>query len=368
MPTPIYVTQPNMPPLDEFIPYLQKIWDSKVVTNGGVFHKNLETALCEYLGVKYLSLCSNGTLGLVIALKALGVKGEVITTPYSFVATAHSLLWNGLQPVFVDIDPETLNIDPLLIEKAITKNTTAILAVHCYGRPCDVDAIQKIADRHKLKVIYDAAHAFGIEDSQGSLLRHGEISVLSFHATKVFHTFEGGAIISSDERTKLHIDNLKNFGFLDETTVIEAGINGKMSEINAAMGLLQLPHMGKALARRREVDSIYRAGLEGVVGIRCHQTGGASKSNGGYFPIFVDSNYPVTRDELYEKLREDGFYARRYFYPLIVEFPMYNRMQSASLNNLANATEASKKILCLPIYSDISHEHVNEIIRIIKNF
>lgn len=366
MPSPIYVAQPNMPPLDEFLPYLQQIWESKIVTNGGVFHKKLEAALCEYLGVKYLSLCSNGTLGLVMALKALGVKGEVITTPYSFVATAHALLWNGLQPVFVDIDPESLNISPSSIEKAITKNTTAILAVHCYGRPCDVDAIQEIADRHKLKVIYDAAHAFGIEDRQGSLLRHGEISVMSFHATKVFHTFEGGAIISADERTKSHIDNLKNFGFQDETTVIEAGINGKMSEINAAMGLLQLQHIDKTLAKRRKVDSLYRAGLEGVSGIRCHQTSGYLKSNGGYFPIFVDSNYPVTRDELYEILRGHGFYARRYFYPLIVEFPMYKHMQSASLSHLDNASQASKKILCLPIYSDISHENINEIIKIIK--
>jgi len=255
---PIYVTQPNLPPLTEFIPYLEQIWENKILTNNGPFHKQLEQALCDYLGVKHISLFTNGTIALVTALQALRITGEVITTPYSFVATAHSLLWNGIKPVFVDIDPNTLNLDPAKIESAINSNTTAILPVHCYGQPCDVDTIQKIADKYNLKVIYDAAHAFGVKCHCGSVLNHGDLSVLSFHATKVFNTFEGGAIISPDADIKQSIDNLKNFGFINEVTVVAPGINGKMSEINAAFGLLQLKHIDAALARRKEIDASYR--------------------------------------------------------------------------------------------------------------
>ena len=255
---PIFVTQPYLPPLEEFMPYLQQIWDSRILTNGGPLHQQLEQALCDYLGVKHIALFNNGTIALVTALQALGLSGEVITTPYSFVATAHALLWNGLTPVFVDIEPRTLNLDPAKIEAAITPKTTAILPVHCYGNPCDVDAIQAIADRHGLKVIYDAAHAFGVEDAGGSILRHGDLSVLSFHATKVFNTFEGGAIVCPDVATKRRIDELKNFGIMDEVTVTAAGLNGKMSEINAAAGLLQLKYIDQMLRHRAEVYRIYR--------------------------------------------------------------------------------------------------------------
>ena len=266
---PIYVTQPYLPPLEEFIPYLQEIWNSKILTNNGPFHQQLEQALCEYLGVGHISLFTNGTIALVTALQALRVTGEVITTPYSFVATSHSLLWNGIKPVFVDIDPNTLNLDPAKIEAAITPQTTAIMPVHVYGHPCEVDAIQEIADKYNLKVIYDAAHAFGVQCHCGSLLNHGDLSVLSFHATKVFNTFEGGAIVCPDAKTKLRIDQLKNFGFVDEVTVAAPGINGKMSELNAAIGLLQLKHVDQAIEKRKAIDTHYRKLLNDVKGIRC---------------------------------------------------------------------------------------------------
>jgi len=272
-PPPIYVTQPYLPPLDEFIPYLREIWDKKILTNAGPFHARFEKALCEYLEVEHVALFANGTIGLVTALQALRVTGEVITTPYSFVATAHSLLWNGNKPVFVDIEPHSLTLDAAKIEAAITSETTAILAVHCYGHPCDVDAIQKIADNYNLRVIYDAAHAFGVRHGSDSLLTHGDLSVLSFHATKVFNTFEGGAIVCPTAKIKLRIDQLKNFGFVDETTVVAAGINGKMAEVNAALGLLQLKHIHHALARREAIDARYRGALRGVAGIRCIDAG-----------------------------------------------------------------------------------------------
>src|SRR5262245_44015560 len=255
---PVYVTQPHLPPLEEFVPYLERIWAAKILTNGGPFHQQLEQQLREYLGVDHLALFANGTMGLVTALQALRITGEVITTPYSFVATAHSLLWNGIKPVFVDVDPSTLNIDPAKIEAAITPQTTAVLAVHCYGTPCDVDAIQAIADRYNLRVIYDAAHAFGVQCSGGSVMNHGDLSVMSFHATKVFNTFEGGAIVCHDAKTKQRVDHLKNFGFVDEVTVVAPGINAKMSEVNAAFGLLQLQHVQSVMSRRAEVDAVYR--------------------------------------------------------------------------------------------------------------
>jgi len=298
---PIYVTQPELPPLEEFIPYLEKIWDSKVLTNGGPFHQQLENALCEYLGVDHIALSTNGTIALVTALQALRITGEVITTPYSFVATAHSLLWNGIQPVFVDIDPNTLNLDPAKIEAAITPQTTAIMPVHCYGHPCDVESIQKIADNYNLRVIYDAAHAFGVQDHGGSILRHGDMSVLSFHATKVFNTFEGGAIICPDSKIKQRIDYLKNFGYAGEVTVVDPGINGKMSEFNAALGLLQLKYIGHVFARRKEIDALYRERLNCVEGIRCLQDAGEEVANYSYFPVLVEESYPLSRDDLYQK-------------------------------------------------------------------
>ncbi|UXY14483.1 dTDP-4-amino-4,6-dideoxy-D-glucose aminotransferase VioA [Chitiniphilus purpureus] len=359
---PIYVTQPYLPPLEEFVPYLEQIWEGKVLTNGGPFHQQLEAALCAYLGVKHISLFSNGTIALVTALQALRITGEVITTPYSFVATAHSLLWNGIKPVFVDIDPVTLNLDPAKIEAAITPQTTAIMPVHCYGNPCDIDAIQRIADNYNLKVIYDAAHAFGVELVSGSVLNHGDLSVLSFHATKVFNTFEGGAIICPDDKIKLRIDRLKNFGFVDEVTVVAPGINGKMSEINAAFGLLQLQHIDQALERRKAIDTRYRQALQHVPGIRCLQRAGQERANYSYFPILVGSEYPLSRDGLYQKLKDAGIYSRRYFYPLITEFPMYRGLPSADRDNLPVASAVAQQVLCLPIYPGLDEENLTRII------
>ncbi len=363
---PIYVTQPHLPPLEEFMPYLEKIWNSKILTNGGPFHQQLEKELCEYLGVEHIALFTNGTLALVTALQALRIAGEVITTPYSFVATAHSLRWNGIKPVFVDVAPGTLNLDPAKIEPAITPHTTAIMPVHCYGHPCDVDAIQKIADDYNLRVIYDAAHAFGVEDAGGSVLRHGDLSILSFHATKVFNTFEGGAIICPDAKTKQRIDHLKNFGFVDEVTVAATGINGKMSELNAALGLLQLQYIDEALERRREIDAVYRDMLKDVTGIRCLNGTGEAICNYAYFPILVDEAYPLRRDELYNKLREHRIYSRRYFYPLISDLPMYRQEPSANCFHLPAAKEASLRVLCLPIYPGLSRDEQEWIIELIR--
>lgn len=366
MTRPIYVTQPHLPPLEEFVPYLREIWDSKILTNGGPFHQQLEKALCEYLGVKHLALFTNATLALVTALQAMRITGEVITTPYSFVATAHSLLWNGIKPVFVDVHPDTLNLDPARIEAAVTPHTTAIMPVHCYGHPCDVDGIQKIADNYNLKVIYDAAHAFGVRDDGGSVLRHGDLSVLSFHATKVFNTFEGGAIICPDARTKQRIDHLKNFGFVDETTVVAPGINGKMSEFNAALGMLQLMHVDAALVKRQNIDARYREALRGVRGIRCLQTAGERTENHAYFPILVDPDYPLSRDALYQALKDKQVFARRYFYPLISDFPMYRGMPSASRENLPVATAAAQRVLCLPIYPAMTPEDQERVIDVLR--
>ena len=362
---PIYVTQPYLPPLEEFVPYLQQIWDNKILTNVGPFHQQLEQALCEYLGVRHISLFTNGTIALVTALQALRIAGEVITTPYSFVATSHSLLWNGIKPVFVDIDPKTLNLDPTKIEAAITPQTTAIMPVHCYGHPCDVEAIQKIADNYNLKVIYDAAHAFGVEDAQGSVLRHGDLSVLSFHATKVFNTFEGGAIISPDVKTKVRIDQLKNFGHVGEVTVVAPGINGKMSEFNAALGLLQLRYIGQALALRKEIDAAYRERLNGVKGILCLKDAGEKVANYAYFPILVEADYPISRDDLCQKLKDNGIHPRRYFYPLISDFPMYRGLPSAQRATLPVATVAAQQVVCLPIYPNLDMSVIDEVARLI---
>lgn len=361
--SPIYVTRPHLPPLEEFIPYLEQIWENGILTNNGPFHRQLEEALCEYLGVDHLALCTNGTIALITALRALRVTGEVITTPYTFVATSHSLLWNNITPVFVDIDPKTCTMDPARIEAAITSRTTAILAVHCYGNPCDVDAIQRIGDIHGLKVIYDAAHAFGVRFRDESLLRHGDLSILSFHATKVFNTFEGGAIVCPDAETKQHIDYLKNFGFADEVTVETIGINGKMSEINAAMGLLQLQYIDDALERRRAIAKRYREALSDIKGIELFSEPRNTEWNAAYFPILVTKQYPEGRDELYARLKKVGIYGRRYFYPLVSEMTMYRGLPSASDAHLPNACSMADQVLCLPIYPALTQLSVDSVIR-----
>jgi dTDP-4-amino-4,6-dideoxygalactose transaminase len=362
---PIYVTQPYLPPFAEFIPYLERIWETKQLTNGGPFHKRLEAALCEFLGLDHIALFTNGTIALVTALQALRITGEVITTPYSFVATAHSLLWNGIKPVFADIHPESLNLDPERIEAAISPQTTAIMPVHCYGRPCDVETIQRIADNYNLRVIYDAAHAFGVRSPSESLLAHGDLSVLSFHATKVFTTFEGGAIVCPDAKTKQRIDHLKNFGFVDEVTVVAPGINGKMSEVNAALGLLQLGYFDQAIARRREIDAIYRNLLCDVAGVRCLSYSGAYSANYAYFPILVEEEYPIRRDALYARLKDHGIHARRYFHPLISDFPMYRGLASAHRDNLPVAARTADQVLCLPMYPALRDADINRVVDVI---
>nr|AFV53191.1 VioA [Providencia alcalifaciens] len=361
------VTQPFLPELNEFIPYLEKIWDNKWLTNNGPFHQQLETELATYLGVEHISLFNNATIALVIALQAMRISGEVITSPYSFVATSHSIIWNGLEPVFVDIDPSTFNIDPSKIESAITPRTTAIMPVHCYSNPCNVEAIQKIADDYGLKVIYDAAHAFGINYKKQSLLNWGDLSILSFHATKVFNTFEGGAIISPDAKTKQRIDRLKNFGITDELTVTAPGINGKMSEINAAFGLVQLRHIEQAMLQRKSVDTIYREALTDITGITIYEHNKHANSNYSYFPILVERNYPLTRDELYEKLKKNHILSRRYFYPLISNMPIYSKLPSSSFSNLPQSNELANKVLCLPIYNELDISTQFRIIDLIKN-
>ncbi|MCS3455397.1 dTDP-4-amino-4,6-dideoxygalactose transaminase [Aeromonas sp. BIGb0405] len=363
----IPVTQPFLPELSEFIPYLEKIWDNRWLTNNGPFHQQLEAELCRYLGVEHISIFNNATIALITALQAMRINGEVITTPYSFVATSHSIMWNGLEPVFVDIDPETFNLDPAKIEAAITPRTTAIMPVHCYSNPCDVAAIQKIADSYGLKVIYDAAHAFGVNYKGESLLKWGDLSILSFHATKVFNTFEGGAIISPDAKTKQRIDCLKNFGIADELTVTAPGINGKMSEINAAFGLVQLKHIDQAMQQRQAVDTRYRTALADVQGITIYQHHPEANSNYSYFPILVEADYPLSRDELYEKLKVNNILSRRYFYPLISNMPMYRGLPSAQIGQLPEANQLADKVLCLPIFHELSADEQMQIIETIKN-
>ncbi|KFF49833.1 aminotransferase [Gammaproteobacteria bacterium MFB021] len=360
---PIYVTEPYLPPLDEFIPYLEQIWASKKLTNNGPMHQQLEAALREYLGVPEIALFNNGTIALLTALQALRISGEVITTPFSFVATGHSLLWNGITPVFVDIDPQTFNLDPEKIEAAITPRTTAIMPVHCYGNPCDVAAIQEIADTYNLKVIYDAAHAFGVEDEGGSILRHGDLSAISFHATKVFNTFEGGAIVCPDAKTKRHIDNLKNFGIVNETTVVASGINGKMSEINAAFGLLQLKHIDQTIEKRRLIDGRYRTGLDRLKGIRLPKPVGQCIENYAYFPVIIEDDYPLSRDALYHILKQEGIHARRYFYPLINDHSVYRGVSRS--DGVENAKAISERVLCLPVFTELPLEDVDFIVSVI---
>ena len=360
-----FVTQPSLPPLEELVPYLEKIWESKIITNGGPFHKQLEDALCNYLGVAHISLFSNATIALLAALKALNITGEVITTPYSFVATSHALLWNNIKPVFVDIDPLTFNLNPKKINAAITRNTTAILPVHVYGTPCDVDSIGHIANQNGLKIIYDAAHAFGVKYHNTSLLSHGDLSVVSFHATKVFNTFEGGAIVSPNAETKLYIDRIKNFGFVDETMVDICGINGKMSEFNAALGLVQLKYIDELLRRRECISLDYRNGIKKVSGITIPDIPRNLISNYSYFPILVEEDYRLSRDGLYQVLKENKIFSRRYFYPLISEFSMYKELPSSQPDNLPVAVDIAKKVLCLPIYPDLDNLDVERIINII---
>lgn len=362
----ITVTSPLLPSLEEFNKYLEDIWQKKWVTNNGEYHKRLEAALCEYLKVPYISLFTNGTLPLITALQALDIKGEVITTPYSFVATTHSIWWNGCKPVFVDIDPTTGNIDPKRIEEAITPSTTAIMPVHVYGKPCRIKDIQEIADRHNLKVIYDAAHAFGVEVDGESILRAGDMSTLSFHATKVFNTIEGGAIVMKDAETKKRIDFLKNFGFADEVTVVGPGINSKMDEVRSAYGLCELEIIDAAIEKRRQVAVRYREALRGVEGISFFDDMPGVRHNYSYFPIFVDSEkYGMTRDELYFKMREHEVLGRRYFYPLISTFETYRGLPSASPENLPNAHKMADSVICLPMHHELCAEDMERIIYLI---
>lgn len=359
----ITVTSPLLPDLDEFNALLKEIWASKWITNNGSFHKQLEKELAAYLKVPYISLFTNGTLPLITALQALRITGEVITTPYSFVATTHSLWWNGIKPVFVDIDPATGNMDPDKIEAAITPKTTAIMPVHVYGKPCNTKRIKEIADTYGLKVIYDAAHAFGVEVNGESILNAGDMSTLSFHATKVYNTVEGGALVMHDAETKKRIDYLKNFGFANEVTVVGPGINSKMDEIRAAYGLLNLRQVDAAIEARHQVAIKYREALRGVEGITFFDDMPGVKHNYSYFPIFVDAEkYGMTRDELYFKMKEQNVLGRRYFYPLISEFSTYRGLESARPDNLPNAHKMANTVICLPMHHALSDEDVNRVI------
>ena len=391
----ITVTSPLLPNLDEFHELLKEIWNSKWITNNGSFHRRLEAALAEYLKVPYVSLFTNGTLPLLTALQALRITGEVITTPYSFVATTHSIWWNGCKPVFVDVDPKTGNIDPEKIEAAITPKTTAIMPVHCYGKPCDVRRIKEIADKYGLKVIYDAAHAFALEipkneadyktafdeannvfnPSQAakkmeveteSILNWGDMSTLSFHATKVYNTIEGGAMIMHDAETKKRIDYLKNFGFAGETTVVGPGINSKVDEMRAAYGLLNLKQVDAAIEARKKTADIYREALRGVDGLTFYEDMPGVKHNYSYFPMFIDSEkYGMSRDELYLKMKESNVLGRRYFYPLISEFSTYRGLESARRVNLPNAHKMADTVICLPMHHELSEGDIERILRLI---
>lgn len=359
---PLYVTRPFLPPLAEFVSYLDEIWRSGTLTNAGPLHNRLEEELADYLDVDHVVLFNNGTIALVTAIQAMNLTGEVVTTPYSFVATAHAISWNNLTPVFVDIDPQTLNIDPDQIEAAITEKTSAIVAVHCYGNPCAVERIEDIAKRHNLCVIYDAAHAFGVTYKGESLLRWGHLSVLSFHATKVFNTFEGGAIICHDEETRNKLIQLRNFGISGETTVDAIGLNGKMSEVQAAMGLLQLRHLDEALSSRQAIALQYREALARLDGIRCVDSVAETAPNYSYFPVLVDAPYPLARDEVYAKLKACGIFARRYFYPLISNMSAYSELAKARGHELPVAAHAADTVLCLPIYPGLDRTSVNRVI------
>ena len=364
---PIYVTSPLLPSLEDFTFLLKEIWESKMLTNNGNFHQKLEEELAKYLKVPYLSLFTNGTLPLITALQAMRITGEVITTPFSFVATTHSLWWNGIKPVFVDIEPETCNLDPSKIEAAITPRTTAIMPVHVYGKPCKTKEIQEIANKYGLKVIYDAAHAFGVEINGESILKFGDMATLSFHATKVYNTLEGGALVVHDEQTKKRIDYLKNFGFASETEVVAPGINSKVDEVRAAYGLLNLKQVDHAINSRRKVAIRYRDELQGVKGITFFNDIPGVRHNYSYFPIFINAEeYGMTRDELYFKMKEYNVFGRRYFYPLISTFSTYRGLDSANPDNLPIATQMSNNVICLPMHHALSENEVEYILQIIK--
>lgn len=364
---PILVTSPLLPDLQEFNSYLEQIWDSRWLTNNGSIHQQLEHALAEYLGVEYISLFTNGTLPLITALQALGLtKGEVITTPYSFVATTHSIWWNGLKPVFVDVEPSTGNLDPTKIEAAITENTVAIMPVHVYGQPCDNEQIDAIAKKYNLKVIYDAAHAFGVRKDGQSILNWGDISTLSFHATKVYGTIEGGALVCHSAEMKYQIDNLKNFGFRGETTIVAPGINGKMDEVRAAFGLLNLKQVDAAIDARHKVANRYREAIDKIIGLTYLSELPNIRYNYGYFPIFVDEEkYGINRDALYEKLKANNIFGRRYFYPLISTLNPYKEYHSATPSNLPIATKMADQVLCLPMHHDLRNEEVERVINLL---
>lgn len=364
----ITVTSPLLPDLNDFEKMLKDIWQRKWLTNNGHYHQELEKALSDYLGVPYISLFTNGTLPLITALQAMRITGEVITTPYSFVATTHSIWWNNLKPVFVDVEEETGNIDPEKIEAAITPQTTAIMPVHVYGTPCNTKRIQEIADIYGLKVIYDAAHAFGVNVDGKSILEAGDMSTLSFHATKVYNTVEGGALICHDAATKKRIDYLKNFGFAGETTVVAPGINSKMDEIRSAYGLLNLKQVDGAIERRRHVAEMYKATLKDVPGIRFLNDIKGVRNNYSYFPIFIkEKEYGISRDSLYAKLKDNNILGRRYFYPLISNFPVYRGLESARPENLPVATKLAEQVLCLPMYADLMDEDVESILKVVCN-
>ena len=365
---PTYVTRPALPPLAEFMGYLEKIWDTKILSNNGPFHQQLEKELAQYMGVQYLSLFSNGTLALMTALQVLRITGEVITTPFSFVATTHALWWNNIKPVFVDIEPDTFNLDPSKVESAITPKTTALLPVHVYGNPCDVDTLGVMCDIYGLKLIYDAAHTFGVKINGTSVADFGDLSVLSFHATKVFNTFEGGAIICHDQATKKRIDYLKNFGFAGETIVVAPGINAKMNELQAAFGLLQLKYIDENIDKRKAVAEKYREGLRHIKGIRFMEDIPGVHHNYAYFPIFIHEDYGSPRDALYEELKSHNIYGRRYFYPLISSFPAYRGLESADPANLPVATRIAEQVLCLPMFPDLEPEVQDRVIEICATF
>ena len=365
MNNPIYVTQPVLPELEDFIPYLEQIWKNKILTNGGPLHQQLEKELCEYLDVPFISLFNNGTIALVTALQALDLQegGEVITTPYTFVATAHSIIWNKLRPIFVDIDLQTSNIDPAKVEAAITEKTVAILPVHCYGIPCDVNRLQILADKYDLKLIYDAAHAFGVKHQGQSLLNFGDMSIISFHATKVFNTFEGGAIVCHTVEMKQRIDQLKNFGIVNETTISDVSLNGKLSEVHAALGLLQLKTIEKTLEARNKIDILYRQLLEDVEGIHCIDRLNLDRDNFSYFPIVISEDYPLSRDQLFDKLKEHQIFARKYFYPLMTDLNIYQEYISFT----PKAKLLSEQVLCLPMYPTLTVEQVEVIVSFIAS-
>ena len=365
MKKPIYVTQPVLPALEDFIPYLEQIWKNKILTNGGPLHQQLEKELCEYLDVPFISLFNNGTIALVTALQALDLQegGEVITTPYTFVATAHSIIWNKLRPIFVDIDLQTSNIDPAKVEAAITEKTVAILPVHCYGIPCDVNRLQILADKYNLKLIYDAAHAFGVKHQGQSLLNFGDMSIISFHATKVFNTFEGGAIVCHTAEMKQRIDLLKNFGIVNETTISDVSLNGKLSEVHAALGLLQLKTIEKTLEARNKIDILYRQLLADVEGIYCIDRLNLDRDNCSYFPIVISEDYPLSRDQLFDKLKEHQIFARKYFYPLMTDLNIYQEYISFT----PKAKLLSEQVLCLPMYPSLTVEQVEVIVSFIAS-